>query len=54
MIEKLKERMTMNDLPAEEFAKFKKLSMDTWNEAAKRIGADYFNSIKDAIEKMGY
>lgn len=54
MIAKLKERMTMNELSAEEFAKFRKLSTDTWTEAAKRIGADYFNSIKDAIEKMGY
>lgn len=54
MIEKLKERMTMNELSAEEFGKFRKLSMDTWTEAAKRIGVDYFNSIKDAVAKMGY
>lgn len=54
MIEKLKERMTMNDLSKEEHAKFKKISMETWDSAAKRIGVPYFNSIKDAIEKMGY
>lgn len=54
MIEKLKERMTMNELLPEEFAKFRKLSEETWNEAAKRIGVDYFNSIKDSIQKMGY
>jgi len=54
MIEKLKERMTMNELSKEEFAKFRQLSMDTWNEAAKRIGVDYFESIKNAVQKMGY
>lgn len=54
MIEKLKERMTMNELSPEEFAKFRKLSEETWNEAAKRIGVDYFNSIKNAIQAMGY
>jgi len=54
MIEKLKERMTMNELSKEEFDKFRKLSTDTWTEAAKRIGVDYFNSIKDSIAKMGY
>ena len=54
MIEKLKERMTMNELSPEEFAKFRKLSEETWNEAAKRIGADYFNSIKSSIQAMGY
>jgi TRAP-type C4-dicarboxylate transport system substrate-binding protein len=55
MIQKLKENgMVMNELSKEEFDKFRKMSTDTWNEAAKRIGIDYFNSIKDAIEKMGY
>lgn len=54
MIDKLKERMTMNELSKAEFDKFRKLSMDTWTEAGKRIGVDYFNSIKNAIEKMGY
>lgn len=54
MIEKLKERMTMNDLSKDEFAKFRKLSMETWNDAAKRIGVEYFESVKNAIQKMGY
>jgi len=55
MIQKLKDGgMVMNELSKEEFDKFRKLSIDTWNEAAKRIGVDYFNSIKDSIQKMGY
>ena len=55
MIQKLKDGgMVMNELSKEEFDKFRKLSTDTWNEAAKRIGVDYFNSIKDSIQKMGY
>ncbi|MFA6508634.1 MAG: TRAP transporter substrate-binding protein DctP, partial [Treponemataceae bacterium] len=54
MIEKIKERMTMNELSKTEFDKFKKMSTDTWNQAAKKIGVDYFNSIKNAIAKMGY
>jgi tripartite ATP-independent transporter DctP family solute receptor len=54
MIDKLKERMVMNELSKAEFEKFRKLSTDTWNEAAKKIGVDYFNSIKDSIAKMGY
>jgi len=55
MIQKLKDGgMVMNELSKEEFNKFRKLSTDTWNEAAKRIGVDYFNSIKDSIQKMGY
>ena len=55
MIQKLKDNgMVMNELSKEEFDKFRKMSTDTWNEAAKRIGVDYFNSIKNSIEKMGY
>ena len=55
MIAKLKEAgMQMNELSKEEFAKFRKLSTDTWKEAANRIGVDYFNSVQAAIEKMGY
>ena len=55
MIQKLKDNgMVMNELSKEEFDKFRKMSTDTWNEAAKRIGVDYFNSIKDSIQKMGY
>jgi tripartite ATP-independent transporter DctP family solute receptor len=55
MIAKLKEGgMQMNELSKEEFAKFRKLSTDTWKEAANRIGVDYFNSIQAAIDKMGY
>lgn len=54
MLEMLRKQMEVIELNEEEMAKFIEISKGTWDEAAKIIGADYFNSIKEAIERMGY
>lgn len=53
MLNRIKEKgMEVIELSDEAKAEFKEASMSTWDEAAKLIGVDYFNTIKDSIEKI--
>ncbi|MEL7647258.1 MAG: TRAP transporter substrate-binding protein [Sedimentibacter sp.] len=44
--------MEVIELSDEAKAEFKEISMSTWDEAAEKIGVDYFNSIRESIEKI--
>lgn len=51
MLEHLKTGMEITELSDEASAKFKEMSMTTWNEAADKIGKDYFDKVRASIEK---
>lgn len=44
--------MEVIELSDEAKAEFKEISMGTWDEAAEKIGVEYFNSIRESIEKI--
>jgi TRAP-type C4-dicarboxylate transport system substrate-binding protein len=53
MMNRIKEKgMEVIELDDKAKTEFKEVSMSTWEEAAKIIGVDYFNTIKTSIEKM--
>jgi C4-dicarboxylate-binding protein DctP len=51
LLEELDKQMKINTLTDEEFKQFQDLSKTTWDQAAKRIGEEYFNRVKASIEK---
>ncbi len=44
--------MQVTVLSDEAKAEFKEISMGTWDEAAEIIGVDYFNQVRESIEKI--
>jgi C4-dicarboxylate-binding protein DctP len=51
LLEELGKSMEINYLTDEEFKQFQDLSKKTWDQAAKRIGEEYFNKVRASIEK---
>jgi C4-dicarboxylate-binding protein DctP len=52
LLRELGSQMEITVLTDEQFAVFRELSMQTWSQAAKRIGEDYFNRVKTAMDKI--
>ncbi len=51
MLEYMGQTMEITSLEGPAFEEFKKISMSTWDQAAERIGKDYFEKVKASIEK---
>lgn len=51
MLEYMGQTMEITSLEGEAFEEFKKISMSTWDQAAERIGKEYFEKVRDSILK---
>jgi C4-dicarboxylate-binding protein DctP len=52
LLEEMSKKMEITYLTAEGLKEFQNLSQKTWDQAAKRIGPEYFNRVKMSIEKV--
>lgn len=52
MLEYMGRTMEITSLEGEALDEFKSISMSTWDQAAERIGKDYFEKVKNSIMKI--
>ena len=51
LIQEISKAMELIELPPQEFNRFREISIQTWGEAAERIGRDYFERVRASIER---
>jgi len=51
LLGELSKGMAMHELTPEQFNQFRDISMQTWDQAAERIGKDYFEQVRTSIER---
>jgi C4-dicarboxylate-binding protein DctP len=52
LLRELGRQMEMTELTGEEFTAFQNISMQIWDQVARRIGVDYFNKVKSAMDRI--
>ena len=51
LVAELRKGMQVQEMTPEGYAQFKEISMQTWDQAAQRIGKEYFDQVRTAIER---
>ena len=51
LLDELRKGMVVEELTTEQFNAFRDLSIQTWDQAAQRIGRDYFEQVRASIER---